>query len=319
MKRKAFTLIELLVVIAIIAILAAILFPVFAQAREKARQTTCASNEKQLGLAFIQYAQDYDDTLPVTGMNDPSYYICGGAGWASLIYPYVKSTGVYTCPDDPTKTSFWSGLSVGSGGNSAVSYAYNYNIGAFTPATVTINGASSKLTSPTVTILLCEVMGVVSNITSTTTDISYGLDPNSVYGELSGGSATVGPGGAGANQPYAGDTDYGNYDNSGSRSGVLATGPISFQTNYDGGSWSNYGNGYPVLAPYINAENLGMHSGGSNCLMADGHVKWLRGTAISLGTKAPTPTTAQTTTAVAAGTGNLSTPAGPVTVTFSPI
>ncbi len=64
MKRTAFTLIELLVVIAIIAILAAILFPVFQKVREKARQTSCASNEKQLGLAFLQYNQDYDETFP---------------------------------------------------------------------------------------------------------------------------------------------------------------------------------------------------------------------------------------------------------------
>ncbi|MEN6304741.1 MAG: prepilin-type N-terminal cleavage/methylation domain-containing protein, partial [Armatimonadia bacterium] len=64
MKRRGFTLIELLVVIAIIAILAAILFPVFAKAREKARQSSCLSNMKQMGLACLQYAQDYDEVLP---------------------------------------------------------------------------------------------------------------------------------------------------------------------------------------------------------------------------------------------------------------
>src|SRR5665213_3332533 len=101
-RNRAFTLIELLVVIAIIAILAAILFPVFAAAREKARQTTCASNEKQLGLAFLQYAQDYDECFTY-GMTE-TLHTQGthvGQGWASTIYPYVKSTGVYTCPDDP--------------------------------------------------------------------------------------------------------------------------------------------------------------------------------------------------------------------------
>src|SRR5580658_7657312 len=90
--KKGFTLIELLVVIAIIAILAAILFPVFAKAREKARQTACLSNEKQLGLAEMQYTQDYDETFPST--NDY------GTGWAKTIYPYVKSLGVFACPDD---------------------------------------------------------------------------------------------------------------------------------------------------------------------------------------------------------------------------
>lgn len=104
MKHRGFTLIELLVVIAIIAILAAILFPVFAQAREKARQTACLSNEKQIGLALNQYMQDYDGTMPFIN------YVSGG--WAPNQYylptalaPYIKSTalnGVWVCPDiDP--------------------------------------------------------------------------------------------------------------------------------------------------------------------------------------------------------------------------
>src|SRR5476651_29540 len=98
MKRQGFTLIELLVVIAIIAILAAILFPVFAKAREKARQTSCASNEKQLGLAFIQYCQDYDEMFPVgtygnangAGADPAAPYGNRGFGWAGQIYSYVK-------------------------------------------------------------------------------------------------------------------------------------------------------------------------------------------------------------------------------------
>ena len=96
-SRSAFTLIELLVVIAIIALLAAILFPVFAQAREKARQTSCLSNEKQLGLGFLQYWQDYDDATPI--WISPSGEIRND-GWAGRIYPYVKNKQVYHCPDD---------------------------------------------------------------------------------------------------------------------------------------------------------------------------------------------------------------------------
>jgi prepilin-type N-terminal cleavage/methylation domain-containing protein/prepilin-type processing-associated H-X9-DG protein len=94
--RKGFTLIELLVVIAIIAILAAILFPVFAKAREKARQSSCLSNVKQLTLGVLQYVQDYDETLPKyrQGTNNPW---CG-IMWYNQIEPYLKNTQVLTCP-----------------------------------------------------------------------------------------------------------------------------------------------------------------------------------------------------------------------------
>lgn len=109
MKRKtAFTLIELLVVIAIIAILAAILFPVFAQAREKARQATCTSNIKQLTTAMLMYTQDYDEDFPFWSYADS--VACNGplgnvacqhfeSIWFNAIYPYDKNANIYTCPD----------------------------------------------------------------------------------------------------------------------------------------------------------------------------------------------------------------------------
>ena len=116
-NRKGFTLIELLVVIAIIAILAAILFPVFQRVRENARRTACLSNTKQLGIAVTQYTQDYDERLPsvtsgggtAKGENIPGgWMFYNNFGTASLtfdptqgnIYSYTKSKGVYQCPDD---------------------------------------------------------------------------------------------------------------------------------------------------------------------------------------------------------------------------
>jgi prepilin-type N-terminal cleavage/methylation domain-containing protein/prepilin-type processing-associated H-X9-DG protein len=97
-RRSAFTLIELLVVIAVIAILAAILIPVFAQARERARMSTCVSNMRQIGSALMMYVQDYDETFPYIRFTCPTVdcYV-----WKNAIQPYLKSTSVLACPSDP--------------------------------------------------------------------------------------------------------------------------------------------------------------------------------------------------------------------------
>jgi len=113
LRKTGFTLIELLVVIAIIAILAAILFPAFARARENARRASCQSNLKQIGLGLAQYTQDYDERMPY------AWPIIGGTGgqftnnsiiWADVIQPYVKSTQLFICPsatkyNTPNKTA----------------------------------------------------------------------------------------------------------------------------------------------------------------------------------------------------------------------
>ena len=98
MTRRGFTLIELLVVIAIIAILAAILFPVFAKAREKARQTSCLSNLKQLGTSVMMYVQDYDEMYPLDLSTFGPSQIPGT--WPNRVMPYVKNTQLFKCPSD---------------------------------------------------------------------------------------------------------------------------------------------------------------------------------------------------------------------------
>ncbi|HZP82048.1 MAG TPA: DUF1559 domain-containing protein [Chthonomonadaceae bacterium] len=120
-KRSGFTLIELLVVIAIIAILAAILFPVFAQAREKARAITCLSNQKQIGTGLAMYVQDYDERFPIADyFNDPGTW-ADQHEWPDVVYPYIKDGlrgknnaqvtvswgegGIFYCPSFPSKES----------------------------------------------------------------------------------------------------------------------------------------------------------------------------------------------------------------------
>ncbi|HLI47894.1 MAG TPA: DUF1559 domain-containing protein [Chthonomonas sp.] len=131
-SNNGFTLIELLVVIAIIAILAAILFPVFAQAREKARAISCASNLKQLGLAFKMYTTDYDEHYPFGGWRpaDPTNGASDGTwDWQNSTAPYIKNRGIFRCPDstdsleDPNDPTSW------QWNRNPVSYLYNNNLG----------------------------------------------------------------------------------------------------------------------------------------------------------------------------------------------
>jgi len=178
---RAFTLIELLVVIAIIAILAAILFPVFAKAREKARQASCLSNQRQIGLASIQYVQDYDETEP------PLYYVKNSPSsphWMDMIYPYVKSEQVFTCPSrtgDPNgyaryvctdNTGEFASLTPAGKrtfyyGTYAINAAYDVSI---TPNTGSVVGATiAQISHPATTVFACE--GAKPNYTGASDDI----------------------------------------------------------------------------------------------------------------------------------------------------
>jgi prepilin-type N-terminal cleavage/methylation domain-containing protein/prepilin-type processing-associated H-X9-DG protein len=260
--RRGFTLIELLVVIAIIAILAAILFPVFSQAREKARASACLSNMKQLGLAYSQYLQDYDETMP-SGPNKWG----GGNGWAGQIYPYVKSTQVFLCPDD-------------SGPGDYISYGVNRNLvgytsdAAFTTAQP-LPAQISSMTGPSKTVLLFEVLyakatGAIA-VTSTTADGQFSPcgDGAVMFGDntLNGANKVDGSGNhTSTTLKYA----TGVLGNAAAVDTTTDTNPAHIA------STTTTSNSY-----FLGAD--GRHQGGAVFLMADCHAKWVRPTQVGAG------------------------------------
>ena len=173
-RRIAFTLIELLVVIAIIAILAAILFPVFARARENARRTSCVNNMKQMGLGVAMYVQDNDGRYPMSSNTDGS-----GRRWPDYIFPYVKSAQLFICPsvsesDVTSRGKAWA-TSTGPTGNH-FGYGYNYqylgNSRVVARPNFPFTATDSVVIDPARTIAILDSNGVTG-----ATDGTYIVDP----------------------------------------------------------------------------------------------------------------------------------------------
>jgi len=187
-KQRGFTLIELLVVIAIIAILAAILFPVFAQARDKARQTTCLSNFKQIGLGVMMYLQDWDEIYPSNRLYGfPGNGECEGSGkilnWKNATQPYVKSIDVFKCPSNPRNNLPDETKGVDKFGFTVfpISYAYNGTIlwdsaGANQPVI-----AAASVPEPARYIMLIESRAPCSDMGIWGFNNSWGLTPTSGF------------------------------------------------------------------------------------------------------------------------------------------
>ena len=258
MKRpKAFTLIELLVVIAIVAILASVLFPVFSQAREKARQTTCLSGARQLGSALAMYTADYDERFPHGLGVAANKRLWAGEGWAGEVIPYVKSRKLFACPDDA--------------GSGAVSYGYNINLVAIPDGEEDEEHLSpppgisvAELESPSKTVSLFEVSGVEANLDAPREGADGGT-PGKHYSASSNGLD---------NRLYA------QRDWSTRTENQYATGYLGGRLPHD-----------PRATQFSITQ--GRHHGGANYAFADGHTRWLRGERVSAGLVAQSATAPQ--------------------------
>ncbi len=237
-QRRAFTLIELLVVIAIIAILAAILFPVFAKAREKARQSSCASNSKQIGTASMMYVQDYDETYPSHnwqlgsanyGLPDGRLYQ-GHVGWTCCFYPYIKNKQVFVCPSDSNSTSNF--------GDNGTANPYVNVWGKAIPTSYAPNTIITLGTAPVA-------------MAAVTYPAELYLVAENAYDPCGFGNDD--------NGPFTGCTF--------NRLRFTVVSSAVVDTN-----------GQPYLNPSagVAVDDLGRHSQGNNIVFGDGHVKWVK-------------------------------------------
>ena len=246
-RKRGFTLIELLVVIAIIAILAAILFPVFQKVRENARAASCESNMKQLGLAVIQYIQDSDERYPIGSASFNQ-----SPNWATEILPYVKTLAVYTCPDDSLNgyTPSYVGAPISYGANGFEYYTghspndHRFQ-GLFTWYDLNAAGAGS----------------FESEQPRLDAQIQYPSDTIMIAEKHNGDIASSNP----------------QYGQPSGVPDVAASSWFNLFTNYYGGEDTpNFGNS--TTTPYpdgVNGAVSAAHNGRANFLFADGHVKSL--------------------------------------------
>lgn len=270
-ESKGFTLIELLVVIAIIAILAAILFPVFAKAREKARQASCESNERQVGLAILQYVQDNDEHFPTGDQNDL------GAGWVGTVQTYVKSSGVFKCPDDSTQTTTDTNKpeNLTSASYSPDSYAANVNlIGQAT--------ALAAMVADSSTVMAFEITGDQADMTDpsegTNGYLAAPAGANATY-QLSAVGDGMGNPTDDSNSVVNVDGLYGTWTAGGTKP-TASTGTPQYATGFLGGRLN-------VNNSYGDEESAtGLHTGGANFLFGDGHVKFALPQQVSSGQNA---------------------------------
>jgi prepilin-type N-terminal cleavage/methylation domain-containing protein/prepilin-type processing-associated H-X9-DG protein len=256
-RKSGFTLIELLVVIAIIAILAAILFPVFAQARAKARQAACMSNEKQIALAIIMYTQDYDSTLPAYQYNY-SYMGTGGpqAQWNNCIQPYLKNWLVeWDEQEGVDPYNIW-GVGVYAwyyNWNTWPAYSYNVN---YLDINSTCSGTAAPFSPDTPHALLeTRIVSPAAFVTFTDAKI-------------------------------VGQAGVGYYASNATDSPAAIWSPNTCTWSNGGWGVGAYGDTYNYAPPNNTGtgETSIRHNSGCNTAFADGHVKWLTPGALAAGT-----------------------------------
>jgi len=264
-NTSGFTLIELLVVIAIIAILAAILFPVFAQAREKARAISCLSNEKQVCLSFDMYLQDYDESMVPLWAYEVNHQYDGTAQayasnnwWPELLDPYTKSWAIYHCPDMADPTGVWNGPNAWWGNwmrRSGIGYNY-LDLGQWNNCLDTAGVSLASVTKPAGTIAFVDSAFQGSGALSTT--------PN-------------------PNDPYPTNAERGSsVVNAPAQYAAILPAPVSC-TYYDGknGGWDWT---TPGATPNYTGWTINRHSEGMNVGWVDGHCKYLKLSALWAGT-----------------------------------